>query len=68
MSDGAIVDDVPLVPGSLLHLGCGRTGLPLRADTATDLVPLGGDPFEGLPALGPSARAAEAAWTGALSR
>ncbi|MDF3294032.1 pirin family protein [Streptomyces silvisoli] len=46
MSGGAIVDDVPLVPGSLLYLGCGRTGLPLRADTATDLVLLGGEPFE----------------------
>ncbi|MDF2258288.1 pirin family protein [Streptantibioticus ferralitis] len=46
MSGGAIVDDVPLAPGSLLYLGCGRTGLPLRADTATDLVLLGGEPFE----------------------
>jgi quercetin 2,3-dioxygenase len=46
MSGGAVVDGVPLVPGSLLYLGCGRPALPLRADAATDLVLLGGEPFE----------------------
>ena len=46
MSGGAAVDGVPLTPGSVLYLGCGRTGLPLRADAATDLMLLGGEPFE----------------------
>jgi quercetin 2,3-dioxygenase len=46
MSGGAVVDDVPLTPGSLLYLGCGRHELPLRADADTDLMLLGGEPFE----------------------
>lgn len=46
MSGGAVVDGVPLTPGSLLYLGCGRTDLPLRADAATDVMLLGGEPFE----------------------
>jgi quercetin 2,3-dioxygenase len=46
MSAGAVVDGVPLTPNSLLYLGCGRTELPLRADTPTDLMLLGGEPFQ----------------------
>ncbi|MFB6537262.1 pirin family protein [Streptomyces noursei] len=40
------VDGVPLTPGSLLYLGCGRTDLPVRATEASDLLLLGGEPFE----------------------
>ncbi len=46
MSGGAVVDGVPLAPGSLLYLGCGRTELPLRGDASADLMLLGGEPFE----------------------
>ncbi|MFF9568770.1 pirin family protein [Streptomyces sp. NPDC014685] len=46
MSGRAEVDGVPVLPGSMLYLGCGRTGLPLRADTDAGLMLLGGEPFE----------------------
>ncbi|MGW3661001.1 pirin family protein [Streptomyces sp. NPDC005151] len=46
MSGEAEVDGVPLLPGSMLYLGCGRTELPLRADSDTGLMLLGGEPFE----------------------
>ncbi|MGW2181900.1 pirin family protein [Streptomyces sp. NPDC001732] len=46
MSGQAEVDGVPVLPGSMLYLGCGRTDLPLRADTEAGLVLLGGEPFE----------------------
>jgi len=46
MSGEAHVDGVPLVPGSLLYLGCGRTELPLRARSDAGLMLLGGEPFE----------------------
>ncbi|MEU9318657.1 pirin family protein [Streptomyces sp. NPDC048295] len=46
MSGQAEVDEVPVLPGSMLYLGCGRTELPLRADTDAGLMLLGGEPFE----------------------
>ncbi|MDX2649033.1 pirin family protein [Streptomyces sp. PA03-1a] len=46
MSGRADVDGVPVEAGSMLYLGCGRTGLPLRADTDAGLMLLGGEPFE----------------------
>ncbi|MEV7284913.1 pirin family protein [Streptomyces sp. NPDC093252] len=46
MSGEAHVDGVPVVAGSMLYLGCGRTELPLRTDTDAALMLLGGEPFE----------------------
>nr|WSS65966.1 pirin family protein [Streptomyces sp. NBC_01177] len=46
MSGDAQVDGVPVVAGSMLYLGCGRTELPLRADSDAGLMLLGGEPFE----------------------
>ncbi|MFF2959073.1 pirin family protein [Streptomyces sp. NPDC057963] len=46
MSGRAEVDGVPVLPGSMLYLGCGRAELPLRADTDAGLMLLGGEPFE----------------------
>ncbi|MFF3564219.1 pirin family protein [Streptomyces sp. NPDC002574] len=40
------VDGVPVEPGSMLYLGCGRTELPLRADSDGSVMLLGGEPFE----------------------
>src|SRR5690606_27210446 len=45
MSGHSEVDGVPLEPGSLLYLGCGRRELPLRAEVASELMLLGGEPF-----------------------
>ena len=46
MSGETHVDGVPVPPGSMLYLGCGRTELPLRADSESALMLLGGEPFE----------------------
>ncbi|MFH8379141.1 pirin family protein [Streptomyces cyaneofuscatus] len=46
MSGEAEVDGVPVLPGSMLYLGCGRTELPLRALSDASLMLLGGEPFE----------------------
>ncbi|MFH9738870.1 pirin family protein [Streptomyces roseolus] len=46
MSGEAHVDGVPVLPGSMLYLGCGRTSLPLRASSDAGLMLLGGEPFE----------------------
>jgi redox-sensitive bicupin YhaK (pirin superfamily) len=46
MSGAAHVDDVPVLPGSMLYLGCGRTELPLRAASDATVMLLGGEPFE----------------------
>ncbi|MET9361130.1 pirin family protein [Streptomyces sp. NPDC006632] len=46
MSGEAHVDDVPVLPGSMLYLGCGRTELPVRADSDAAVMLLGGEPFE----------------------
>jgi redox-sensitive bicupin YhaK (pirin superfamily) len=46
MSGEAHVDGVPVLPGSMLYLGCGRTELPLRAESDASLMLLGGEPFE----------------------
>lgn len=46
MSGEAVVDGVPLQPGSMLYLGCGRRELPLRAGSDAGLMLLGGEPFE----------------------
>ncbi|MFF7627693.1 pirin family protein [Streptomyces cyaneofuscatus] len=46
MSGQAEVDGVPVLPGSMLYLGCGRTELPLRALSDAGLMLLGGEPFE----------------------
>ncbi len=45
MSGETRVDGVPLLPGSMLYLGCGRTELPLRAESDASLMLLGGEPF-----------------------
>ncbi|MFE0640967.1 pirin family protein [Streptomyces sp. NPDC058877] len=46
MSGEALVDGVPVLPGSMLYLGCGRAELPLRAVSDAGLMLLGGEPFE----------------------
>ncbi|MFI5756246.1 pirin family protein [Streptomyces sp. NPDC051569] len=46
MSGEAEADGVPLLPGSMLYLGCGRSELPLRAASDAGLMLLGGEPFE----------------------
>ncbi len=46
MAGEAEVDGVPVLPGSMLYLGCGRTELPLRAVSDAGLMLLGGEPFE----------------------
>ncbi|GAA1192259.1 pirin family protein [Streptomyces hebeiensis] len=46
MSGESAVDGVPVVPGSMLYLGCGRSELPLRAESDAGLLLLGGEPFE----------------------
>ncbi|WP_432104743.1 pirin family protein [Streptomyces sp. bgisy091] len=46
MSGAAEVDGVPVLPGSMLYLGCGRSELPLRASSDAALMLLGGEPFE----------------------
>ncbi|MFF0410946.1 pirin family protein [Kitasatospora sp. NPDC004745] len=46
MSGGVDVDGVPVEPGSLLYLGCGRRELPLLARTDAAVLLLGGEPFE----------------------
>ncbi|WP_420037236.1 pirin family protein [Streptomyces sp. cg28] len=46
MSGETHVDGVPLLPGSMLYLGCGRTELPVRAASDAGLMLLGGEPFE----------------------
>ncbi|MGW0735003.1 pirin family protein [Streptomyces sp. NPDC002851] len=45
MSGEVTVDGVPVLPGSMLYLGCGRTELPLRAESEAGLMLLGGEPF-----------------------
>ncbi|NEB81808.1 pirin family protein [Streptomyces sp. SID14478] len=46
MSGESHVDGVPVLPGSMLYLGCGRTELPVRAESDASLMLLGGEPFE----------------------
>ncbi|MFK4103260.1 pirin family protein [Streptomyces sp. NPDC019531] len=46
MSGEVHVDGVPVLPGSMLYLGCGRTELPLRAESDAGVMLLGGEPFE----------------------
>ncbi|MEW2121185.1 pirin family protein [Streptomyces sp. NPDC005474] len=46
MSGEVHVDGVPMLPGSMLYLGCGRTELPLRAASDASVMLLGGEPFE----------------------
>lgn len=46
MSGVCEVDGLRLNPGSMLYLGCGRRSLPLRADSRSELLLLGGEPFE----------------------
>ncbi|MEU5398267.1 pirin family protein [Streptomyces sp. NPDC005963] len=46
MSGQVRVDGVPLTPGSMLYLGCGRRELPLLAESDAGLMLLGGEPFE----------------------
>ncbi|MEU6746515.1 pirin family protein [Actinomadura nitritigenes] len=45
MSGVTEVDGVRTEPGSMVYLGCGRRELRLRADGASGLVLLGGEPF-----------------------
>ncbi|MGV9249192.1 pirin family protein [Streptomyces sp. NPDC003710] len=46
MSGEVHVDGVPVLPGSMLYLGCGRTELPLRAESDAGVMLLGGEPFK----------------------
>ncbi|MER5521569.1 pirin family protein [Streptomyces sp. NPDC002763] len=46
MSGEVRVDGVPVLPGSMLYLGCGRTELPLHAESDAAIMLLGGEPFE----------------------
>ncbi|MET8978284.1 pirin family protein [Streptomyces sp. NPDC004539] len=46
MSGETHVDGVPVLPGSMLYLGCGRTELPLRAASDASVMLLGGEPFD----------------------
>jgi redox-sensitive bicupin YhaK (pirin superfamily) len=45
-SGAATVEDAPLDRGAMLYLGTGRRSVRLRADEATTLLLLGGEPFE----------------------
>jgi redox-sensitive bicupin YhaK (pirin superfamily) len=45
-SGAATVEDTPLGHGAMLYLGTGRRSVRLRADEATTLLLLGGEPFE----------------------
>jgi redox-sensitive bicupin YhaK (pirin superfamily) len=45
MSGATEVDGVPVEHGSMLYLGSGRDELPLRAETGSGLMLLGGEPF-----------------------
>ncbi|MEU7576039.1 pirin family protein [Streptomyces sp. NPDC041068] len=45
MSGEVYVDGVPVPPGSMLYLGCGRSELPLRAESDAGIMLLGGEPF-----------------------
>ncbi|WP_175409891.1 pirin family protein [Streptomyces sp. TRM64462] len=45
MSGETHIDGVPVLPGSMLYLGCGRTSLPLRAESDAAVMLLGGEPF-----------------------
>ncbi|MFG3046482.1 pirin family protein [Streptomyces sp. NPDC048202] len=45
MSGSVHVDGVPVTPGSMLYLGCGRHSLPLHADSDASIMLLGGEPF-----------------------
>ncbi|MFE3637849.1 pirin family protein [Streptomyces sp. NPDC059168] len=45
MSGEVHVDGVPVLPGSMLYLGCGRSELPLRAESDAGIMLLGGAPF-----------------------
>ncbi|MCD9622239.1 pirin family protein [Rhabdothermincola salaria] len=44
-------DDEPVVPGQLAYLGAGRDELALRTITGTELLLLGGEPFETEPLM-----------------
>ncbi|MFI8458265.1 pirin family protein [Kitasatospora sp. NPDC085464] len=46
MSGHVDVDGVPVEPGSMLYLGCGRPDLPLHARTDAAVLLLGGEPFD----------------------
>ncbi|MFH9861473.1 pirin family protein [Streptomyces sp. NPDC017202] len=46
MSGEVQVDGVPVLPGSMLYLGCGRRELPLRAESDAAVMLLGGEPFD----------------------
>ncbi|WP_030246056.1 pirin family protein [Streptomyces sp. NRRL S-350] len=46
MSGRVDVDGVPVEPGSMLYLGCGRPHLPLHARTDAAVLLLGGEPFD----------------------
>ena len=46
MTGGVEVDGVPIEPGTMLYLGCGRRELALRSDEGGAVMILGGEPFE----------------------
>jgi hypothetical protein len=46
LSGTAEIDGVPLAPGALLYLGCGRSDLAVRSEQSSRILLLGGEPFE----------------------
>jgi hypothetical protein len=46
LSGAVQVDGVPLTPGPLLYLGCGRADLAVRGEPSGRLLLLGGEPFD----------------------
>ena len=46
MTSRVEVDGVPIEPGTMLYLGCGRHELALRSDEGGSVMILGGEPFE----------------------
>ncbi|MFJ8826057.1 pirin family protein [Streptomyces sp. NPDC102467] len=46
LSGSTHVDGAPVLPGAMLYLGCGRTELPVLAESDAGLMLLGGEPFE----------------------
>ncbi|MGE5291516.1 MAG: pirin family protein [Micromonosporaceae bacterium] len=46
LSGAAEVDGLPLAPGPLVYLGCGRSSLAMGADRPARVLLLGGEPFD----------------------
>jgi redox-sensitive bicupin YhaK (pirin superfamily) len=46
MSGSVVVDDVPLQPGAMLYLGCGRRSVRITGPAGARALLLGGEPFD----------------------